>query len=60
MGGYRREVAVTWDDRQLRLVGRSEYFSGRFQDELRAILSTLGRGPDASGTAPRRHVSERG
>jgi cytochrome c biogenesis protein ResB len=43
---YRREVAVTWDEREIRLVGRSEYFSGRFQDELKTILLTLQRGSD--------------
>jgi len=43
---YRREVAVTWDEREIRLVGRSEYFSGRFQDELKTILHTLQRGSD--------------
>ena len=43
---YRREVAVTWDDHEIRLVGRSEYFSGRFQEELKAILVTLRRSSD--------------
>jgi len=38
---YRREVAVVWDDETLRLVGLSEYFPERFQDELEAIFSTL-------------------
>ncbi len=42
---YRREVALTWDERQFHLVGRSEFFSGRFQEELRSIRSTLERGP---------------
>ena len=45
---YRREVAVTWDDSEIRLVGRSEYFSGRFQDELKAILSTLRHSSEAA------------
>ena len=42
---YRRELALTWDERQVHLVGRSEFFSGRFQEELRSIRSTLERGP---------------
>jgi hypothetical protein len=40
---YRREVALTWDDRKFHLVGRSEYFSHRFQEELGAIQTTLER-----------------
>jgi hypothetical protein len=39
---YRREVALTWDERSFRLVGRSEFFSTRFREELRSIFSTLG------------------
>jgi hypothetical protein len=39
---YRREVAVTWDEREFRLVGRSEFFSTRFQEELRSLVSKLG------------------
>jgi hypothetical protein len=48
---YRREVALTWDERSFHLVGRSEYFSHRFQQELRAIRTTLERGeqPPRSG-----------
>ncbi|MGB5814476.1 MAG: cytochrome c biogenesis protein ResB [Thermoanaerobaculia bacterium] len=38
---YRREVAITWDEERLRLVGRSEYFSKRFRDELEAVFSIL-------------------
>jgi len=38
---YRREVVVTWDEERFHLVGRSEYFSGRFQDELAAIEENL-------------------
>jgi hypothetical protein len=38
---YRREVAITWDDEMLRLVGRSEYFSKRFREELEAVFSML-------------------
>jgi len=49
---YRREVALTWDDRDLHLVGRSEYFTGRFQEELRSIRDTLARG-EAVKPAPR-------
>jgi hypothetical protein len=41
---YRREVALTWDERELQLIGRSEYFSGRFREELRSIHDTLARG----------------
>ena len=39
---YRREVALTWDERDFHLVGRSEFFSTRFRQELRSIFSTLG------------------
>lgn len=38
---HRREVVVDWDDRQVRLVGRSEYFSGRFRRELGALFAEL-------------------
>ena len=41
---YRREVAVTWDDESFRLVGRSEFFSHRFQTELGALFSILQEG----------------
>ncbi len=40
---YRREIALTWDETLFHLVGRSEYFSGRFRDELEAIRSVLER-----------------
>jgi hypothetical protein len=51
---YRREVAITWDEEAFRLVGRSEYFSKRFRDELAGIFSMLRepgptRQPDTSG-----------
>jgi len=39
---YRRELALTWDEREFHLVGRSEFFSTRFRQELRSISSTLG------------------
>jgi hypothetical protein len=39
---YRREVALTWDERQFHLVGRSELYSARFQQELRSLFSKLG------------------
>jgi hypothetical protein len=38
---YRREVAITWDEERFRLVGRSEYFSRRFRQELEAVFSVL-------------------
>lgn len=38
---YRREVALTWDENELRLIGRAEYFSGRFRQELESILAML-------------------
>jgi cytochrome c biogenesis protein ResB len=38
---YRREVAITWDEEMFRLVGRSEYFSKRFRDELEGVFSML-------------------
>ena len=41
---YRREVAVTWDDTEFRLVGRSEYFSDRFKGELEGIFEMLQTG----------------
>jgi hypothetical protein len=42
---YRREVALSWDDRELRITGRGEYFSHRFQQELKSIRSFLAAGP---------------
>jgi hypothetical protein len=43
---YRREIAVTWDDRSFHVVGRSEYFSGRFREELRTLSALLERGSE--------------
>ncbi len=48
--GYRREVVVDWDEEGLRLVGRSEYFSWRYQEELEAIFSVLSQEPAAAET----------
>jgi hypothetical protein len=45
---HRREIALTWDEREFRLVGRSEYFSGRFREELRSIADELTRPTTAS------------
>jgi hypothetical protein len=50
---YRREVVVNWDAANLRLVGRSEYFSWRFEKELQEIFDVLQHGlakPDLSET----------
>lgn len=49
---YRRELVVSWDDRELRLVGRAEYFSARFRRELGTVRDTLARGPGSVATAP--------
>jgi len=38
---HRREVVVHWDDERVRLVGRSEYFSGHFRRELVALFAEL-------------------
>lgn len=38
---YRREVIVSWDEENVRVVGRAEYFSHRFQSELRELLTML-------------------
>jgi hypothetical protein len=51
---YRREVALTWGEGRFRLVGRSEYFSERFQQELRSIRLTLESGPEIGGARSRR------
>jgi len=40
---YRREIAVTWDDIEYRVVGRSEFFTERFRAELGTIFETLGK-----------------
>jgi hypothetical protein len=50
---YRREIAVTWDERSFHVVGRSEYFSGRFRGELRSLRSVLERGTDERASADR-------
>jgi len=50
---YRREVALTWDDRRFQLVGRSEYFSGRFQEELGSMRDMLESGLERSGETDR-------
>jgi hypothetical protein len=39
---YRREVAVLWNEKSFTLLGRGEYFEGRFQEEMQAILRALG------------------
>ena len=41
---HRREIALTWDDEVFRLVGRSESYPWRFQQELATIFSTLRSG----------------
>lgn|GEM_PF-1233972 len=38
---HRREVVVDWDEDRAWLVGRSEYFSGRFRRELGALFAEL-------------------
>ena len=50
---HRREVALTWDDREFRLVGRSEYFSGRFREELGSIQAELARPSRLAGNTAR-------
>jgi cytochrome c biogenesis protein ResB len=49
---YRREVVVNWDETNLRLVGRAEYFSGRFESELREVFDVLQHGLEGAATAP--------
>lgn len=46
---YRRELALDWDAEGLRLVGRSEYFSWRFREELRSVRDAL-RAPEEDRT----------
>jgi hypothetical protein len=46
---YRREVALTWDDREFRLTGRGEYFSQRFHEELGWFRNYLVAGPAPRG-----------
>jgi hypothetical protein len=41
---HRREVALVWDGEVFRLVGRSESYPWRFQQELATIFSTLRSG----------------
>jgi len=55
---YRREVALTWDDREIRLVGRSEYFSGRFREELQTMLSTFRQAPKSAGAPGERSTDD--
>jgi len=38
---HRREVVVHWDEEEVRVVGRSEYFSGHFKRELGALFAEL-------------------
>jgi len=38
---YRREVLLSWDTHELRLVGRSEYFSQSFHRELERLRGAL-------------------
>lgn len=38
---YRREIALTWEDGVFRLVGRSEYFSAPFEQELASLARML-------------------
>jgi hypothetical protein len=42
---YRREIALSWDDQEFRITGRGEYFSHRFQEELKSIRKFLAAGP---------------
>jgi hypothetical protein len=43
---YRREIALTWDEQEFHLVGRSEFFSRKFREELQSIFTTLGGGDE--------------
>jgi cytochrome c biogenesis protein ResB len=38
---YRRTVAVVWDDQEVRLVGKGEYYRGHFKKELEGIFDSL-------------------
>lgn len=40
---YRREIVVAWDDARFNLVGRAEYFSWRFREELESVRDALTR-----------------
>ena len=48
---YRREIALTWEDGVFRLVGRSEYFSAPFEDELASLARQL-RTTEAAAARP--------
>lgn len=48
---YRREVALGWDDANVWLVGRSEYYSVHFRGELAALLASLGEMARGEGQA---------
>jgi cytochrome c biogenesis protein ResB len=48
---YRREIALTWEDGVFRLVGRSEYFSAPFEEEL-ASLARMLRETEATAGRP--------
>jgi len=59
LGAYRREVALLWTEERFTLVGRSEYYSHRFQDELSALFEALRAGDeDGSNREPERRVEE--
>lgn len=49
LAAYRREVAVVWDARCGTVVGRSEYFALRFQEELDGIYRALFEPADSPG-----------
>jgi len=57
---YRREVAMTWDDQAFQLVGRAEYFSWRFKEELESIRSALVRPAEVSERSGRSGVQQEG
>ncbi len=54
---YRREIVLTWDSENVfRLVGRSEYFSGPFEEELATLARMLTQpGAGAVAAAAGRH-----
>jgi hypothetical protein len=54
---HRREVAVLWEDGAIQLLGRSEYYPWRFQEELRSLMETLGA-TEASGESPENRPDE--
>ena len=49
---YRRELAVAWDDRQVRMAGRGEYYRGHFRHELEKIFHSLLETPDSGRIQP--------